>query len=316
MLKAFKSRLYDVQIELDAEKSKKDFGANEWIDRCNALTSELEWSKSVIDRIERANQQLIQDNNRLKSEYAAHEEDRTYLVTQLVTVKKDNTRLRAEFNAIESEKESYRRKYENSQAIKTKENSVLMKELSDTEKERLNNVNIASVYRQLEDLKKQYNQLKKTYSNELQSKSELELILRECVDDVRKELSQQQSSKAKPSTASDSLHRSIFSTTERDKFLEILLSKEKVLTLLYAQAFPSKQHPPLGSMDEGMKDALTRINTSGKLTSPESPHVAFPKVTRNLNLKLQSNKICTRDFLTSSIINFQQRPYTTPKRMI
>lgn len=110
LLKAFRARLYDVQTELDKERSRKDDGTGAWIDRCNTLTSELEWSKSVADRLERVNQALMQDNSRLKSEYASQEEDRNFIIAQLVAVKKENARLRAEYSAVESELSSLKQK--------------------------------------------------------------------------------------------------------------------------------------------------------------------------------------------------------------
>ena len=58
LLRAFRARLYDVQAELEKEKSKKDDGAGAWMERCKQLTSELEWAKEVADRLERVNNAL------------------------------------------------------------------------------------------------------------------------------------------------------------------------------------------------------------------------------------------------------------------
>ena len=40
MLRAFRARLYDVQLELERERSKKDDGAVEWIERSRSLGKE------------------------------------------------------------------------------------------------------------------------------------------------------------------------------------------------------------------------------------------------------------------------------------
>eukprot|EP01035_Chromulina_nebulosa_P021327 gene21327-27633_t len=112
LLKAFRSRLYDIQSELDKEKSKKDDGAGAWIERCRILEAELEYSKESADRLERINQSLLSDNNRLKSDFTSHEEDRNFLVSQLVIVKKDNAKLRAEYSSLESEVDALRLKIE------------------------------------------------------------------------------------------------------------------------------------------------------------------------------------------------------------
>lgn len=40
-------RLFDVQTELEKEKSKKDDGAGAWIERSRQLEAEVEWAKEV-----------------------------------------------------------------------------------------------------------------------------------------------------------------------------------------------------------------------------------------------------------------------------
>lgn len=92
LLRAFRSRLYDVQTELENEKNKTDEGANAWIEKCNLLESEANWAKEMTDRLDRLNQSLIKENLRLKNQFTTQENDREYLVQQLVVVKKDNAR--------------------------------------------------------------------------------------------------------------------------------------------------------------------------------------------------------------------------------
>jgi hypothetical protein len=106
LLRAFRARLFDVQTELEKEKSKKDDGAGAWIEKSRQLEAEVEWVREVADRLERVNQTLLTENTRLKAQFASQEEDRNFLVMQLVGVKKDNARLKAEFAAIEAENES------------------------------------------------------------------------------------------------------------------------------------------------------------------------------------------------------------------
>merc|ERR1711871_1366943 len=80
LLRAFRARLFDVQTELEKEKSKKEDGASAWMERSRQLEAELEWTKEVADRLERTNQALLQENNRLKSQFKSQEEDRAFLI--------------------------------------------------------------------------------------------------------------------------------------------------------------------------------------------------------------------------------------------
>lgn len=105
LLRSFRARLFDVQAELEKEKSKKDDGAGVWIARSRKLESEVDWAKEVADRLERINQSLLADNSRLKSQFNGQEEDRNFLIAQLVHVKKENTQLKAEVASLRPDDE-------------------------------------------------------------------------------------------------------------------------------------------------------------------------------------------------------------------
>ena len=99
LVRSFRAKMFDLQSTLEKEKNKKEDGAGAWIERNRKLESEIEWVKEVADRLERLNQTLVIDNNRLKSQFKSQEEDRTFLITQLVNVKKENAHLKAEYLA-------------------------------------------------------------------------------------------------------------------------------------------------------------------------------------------------------------------------
>lgn len=94
LLRAFRARLYDVQMELEAERSKKDDGALEWIERTRTLGKELDWSREEALRLDRTNQHLAKENGRLRSQAVAQDDDRQFLLRQLVSLKKENASLR------------------------------------------------------------------------------------------------------------------------------------------------------------------------------------------------------------------------------
>merc|ERR1712185_437765 len=95
LLRAFRARLWDVQFELEAERSKKDDGALEWIEKTKTLGKELDWSRDEALRLDRANQFLTKENERLKTQLRAQEDDREFIVRQMLTLKKENSRLKA-----------------------------------------------------------------------------------------------------------------------------------------------------------------------------------------------------------------------------
>ena len=94
LLRAFRARLYDVQIELEVERSKKDDGSIEWIERTRTLGKELDWSREEALRLDRVNRHLTKESARLKAQLKSQEDDRDFLVRQMLALKKENARLK------------------------------------------------------------------------------------------------------------------------------------------------------------------------------------------------------------------------------
>jgi hypothetical protein len=74
----------------------------------------------------------------------------------------------------------------------------------------------------------------------LQERTELDIFLRQCIDDVRSDIvrhSTQNQRRTATSPRRDPLDTSLL---DRQRVVEILQSKERVLKLLYLKTFPSK----------------------------------------------------------------------------
>jgi len=252
LLRAFRARLFDVQTELEKEKSKKEDGAGAWIERCRQLEAEMEWAKEVADRLERVNQTLLQENNRLKSQFGSQEEDRNFLIKQLVSVKKDNARLRAEYTAMEAENEKLQEQVKEGIAKAATLKAAASGGASSTgakndTEDRYKDVNIR-LRRLLADERKSLQQVRQNYAQELKARTEMEMLLRQCVEDVRKEIARRHIESAQFSATGDlaklynrqpgTIPVEDFGQEDRERALELLLSQERVVTLLYAKTFP------------------------------------------------------------------------------
>jgi hypothetical protein len=100
----------------------------------------------------------------------------------------------------------------------------------------------------LADERKSLQQVRQNYAAELKSRTEMEMLLRQCVDDVRKEIARRHIESAQFSQNND-LARMYnrepglipvedFTQEDRERALELLLSQERVVTLLYSKTFP------------------------------------------------------------------------------
>jgi len=102
LLRAFRARLFDVQAELEKERSNKDDGSAALIEKNRQYEKDLDWAKEMADRLERVNQAMGKENTRLKSQFKTQQDDREFLIKELVTVRKDNERLRQEVTRLRS----------------------------------------------------------------------------------------------------------------------------------------------------------------------------------------------------------------------
>lgn len=202
LLRAFRARLFDVQSELEKERSKKDDGAAAWIERSRQLEAEVEWAKEVSDRLERVNQTLLTENTRLKSQFHSQEEDRNFLIKQLVSVKKDNARLRAEYEELEKENDNL--KFEirqlkeelrdvgqglstNKPGISGSGGATSLSQQKAESEERLREIN-SRLRRNLAEERRALQQVRQNYASEMKVRTDMEMLLRQCVEDVRKEI--------------------------------------------------------------------------------------------------------------------------------
>ena len=89
-------------------------------------------------------------------------------------------------------------------------------------------------------------------SKEIEQKNYLEKILRHCVDDVKQEITKKRAENKSVyysrgrKGAMDLADERNLTQHEREKIIEVLLSQERVLTLLYDKTFPPR--PQTGKM--------------------------------------------------------------------
>ena len=77
----------------EQEKAKSGNKAAEEAERGNELQHHLELITNIAQRTEAENRELCKKNTQLKDKFTKQENDREYLVKQLVLQKKDNTKL-------------------------------------------------------------------------------------------------------------------------------------------------------------------------------------------------------------------------------
>ena len=88
--------------------------------------------------------------------------------------------------------------------------------------------------------------MKTMSATEIDTKNQLEKILRQCVDDVKAEIVKKRSENKSSYYARgkkgklELKEEQNLTVQEREKIIEVLLSQERVLTLLYDKTFPPR----------------------------------------------------------------------------
>eukprot|EP00505_MAST-04D_sp_SCG-Rhode-Island_P001089 Stramenopile-MAST_4_protein_1089 len=274
LLRAFRARLFDVQNELEKEKSKSEEGASLWIEKNRQLEKDLEWAKEMADRLERVNQQLTRDNATLKQQFKTQEDDREFLIKELVAVRKDNERLRQERDRLVSENDTLKKESADKERAQPQFNvpqpavdTATISTGNGNEKSGYGDAKYKNIINKMKSLlekeRKNLRLARSKYEKEVQERSQLEIFLRECVADVRSEIHQRRTEMVEKSRghsrpgSSNSTRdvtrpgsresvRSLpeaqpiheFSAADRERVMELLLSQERVISLLYAKTFP------------------------------------------------------------------------------
>lgn len=120
----------------------------------------------------------------------------------------------------------------------------------------------------VEGERKSVRMLKQQQADMMQQRTEIEVLLRQCLDDVKAEIMRHRMEHDKkdgqipgppvPVTAM-SVHE--LTTQDRERVLELLLSQQRVVQLLYSKTFP--QQPPSPLVDDASA-MVTPADAGGK----------------------------------------------------
>jgi len=291
LLRSFRARLFDVQSELEKEKSKKDDGLAAWRERYTQLEAELDWATEVSSRLDKVNQTLTQENNDLKMKFQSQEQDRKLFIELLVSLKKDNSLWRSKNTEIIAEIDRLKIDLTEQQDLLTGQSPLvamaakgfsatggvgggvagitaaqqsIQQQRAESE-ERFKDANVR-LRRLLAEERKSLQQVRQNYAQELKIRTEMEVLLRKCVDDVRQAIAEfhHESAQFSHHTTGNDLSQlynsqpgsvpfEAFDQEERERTLELLLSQERVVSLIYAKTFPvvtksSVGHQPYKSL--------------------------------------------------------------------
>jgi len=267
LMRAFRARLQEVSKDLEATRKGKGDAGTELQMRHRRVVAELHEAQELAQTFDKKNEQLKSENQKLLEKLRTREDDRQCLLRELVLSKKENARLKAQVkdsgvggastgeqaqansaSGDKSQKQFTQKQIDQAKAQETHNKSY--------EREVKYREAITVLKRMADSEKKTVRSMKQQQADMMQQRTEIEVLLRQCLDDVKAEIMRHRMEHEQkdgpgvtgpgvPVTAM-SVHE--LTTQDRERVLELLLSQQRVVQLLYSKTFP--QQPPSPLIDD------------------------------------------------------------------
>jgi len=272
LMRAFRARLQEVSKDLEAQRSRKGEQGSELQARHRRVVAELHEAQELAQTFDRKNQQLQADNTKLVERLRTRDDDRQALLRELVMSRKEAARLKAQSKEGASgpgsaptsgEQQRASRDVESHQSTRPgfSQKAIDQARLQQTqnkqyEREVRYRDAVQRLKRMVEAERKTCRSLRQQQAEMLQARTELEVLLRQCLDDVKAEImrhrleNERKEGPGLPSPGQPITTMSVheLSAQDRERVLELLLSQQRVVQLLYSKALP--QHPGAALLED------------------------------------------------------------------
>jgi hypothetical protein len=269
-------------------------------EQLNTLQKSLDWFREEAIKLGESTQFYKKESDKWKAKAESLQDDRNFLENQLKTAKRKLKLL--ELDKHEEEEDSLKSSMAPSNSTLPKfspssKTGEVIEEifnkyfnqgtfLQELEKffydlEVKFNDSIRHLKTSLENEKKKVKQITAQQSSTFFVKSDLENLFLECVEEVRKDISRRKAKNLvdqkypKRSKTSQHDERLVMTPSDKRKILELLISNEQVLILLYEKLFPHRasQYSNLPRPDtKGQDEALPNLEELLKQV-PVKPHI-------------------------------------------
>lgn len=261
LLKAFNTKLQSMKAEMRNYDSKLG-ESTELSLRLRMVVDELRTAQRLAQELDTENRQLQAENQKLTDKLRTRDDDRQALLKEVVKARKETARLKAmaavrdgspsanmaatrEFEAEEEESEPRKQQFSERQLEQARLQQTRSRQY---ERELRFREGEQRLKRCLEREKRTNEALRAQEAQMLQARSELEALLRQCLDDVKAEIVRRRApghragplpsgpdaAGSGPPINSISVHD--LDSRDRERVLELLLSQQRAVQLLYQPA--------------------------------------------------------------------------------
>eukprot|EP00760_Papus_ankaliazontas_P003180 PhM_4_TR11475/c0_g1_i1/m.16148 len=280
LIRTFRVKMHRKKKELEERTHRMKAGAQDWVQRNHMLIAERDRAMRDIAALDEKNKQL-EDSNRTLVAMRAHQDDqRAVTVRKIATIKKDNKRLeeqaerlREQTTALHHRQDEFMRSQGAQSAASTASPQRGKPSNRIRSSKGLNGESVEQRYadtllkarKTLESVRGALKKVRGAHIEYLQEHTELSIMLRQCLDDVRKDIARHSVAHyvlKVDGSAEEGLESGLagYTIDDRKKLLEVLESKERVLLRLSDKMFP---HRGPGTPDVVLTPSRAATTSSG-----------------------------------------------------
>jgi len=271
LMRAFRNRLQEVSKEHEALKSRKGEHSSELQAKHRRVLGELYEAQELAQTFDKKNKTLQTENQRLQEQLRSREDDRSALLKDLVMTKKEVARLKLQSKEEEEAEGTATNKAAAEQAQATQKKSFSQKQVEQARQQQTQNKlyeremsyreAITKLKRMVEAERQVARGIKQQQAALLEGRTELEVLLTQCLEDVNSEIRRHQAQspglspkgmQAGSPQAIATLSLKELNAQERERVLELLLSQQRVVQLLYRKSFSQNMPTPLSPEDTNL----------------------------------------------------------------
>ena len=252
LIRNFRVQMHKEKTSLEEKRQKTEAGAQDWIHKNKTLTLERERAGQDITTLELKNKQLEANNRTLIAMRKHQDQQRAITVRKIATIKKDNVRLNEQSTRLSEQIQSIRKRGSMPspppKGATAKPKLHLVKALGQDGVESRYSDAVLKARRMLESVRGALKKVRGAHIEYLQEHTELSILLRQCLDDVRKDIARHSvahytlrvTDSDNPDEKSAGMVSGLqgYSLADRMHLLEVLQSRERVLLLLSEKMFP------------------------------------------------------------------------------
>lgn len=297
LIRTYRVRMREVKQQLKLQEAANLDGASAWIRRYNVLDTDREAAEANLKSLQQKIELLTTDNSELKVMRKHQEEQRNSLAQKIASLKRENKRFEEHIQRIEEQLAANAQQQQQQGQGESPNPVRLLQSRGSTRRMRppiMDPVDkkqaeaLESIRKMLDEMRQSLRNVRSAHVELLQERSELEMFLRQCIEDVRRDMYRftvvSNITRTQNTSGDRYEEKSLledYGVKERKRLLDILNSKLVVFSLLHSKMFPGKAisgDEPLGEYLKKQQQDWEQGSTASEKLSSASSRPVVPVV--------------------------------------